>query len=135
MSLRKSADNDAHLVYPAHVVHEWFGHSADVSNKHYTEANETHYEIFRGRTKNAGHGGDSIYRVSRMHSNRTHECIQHSQESSRKTEQINIAAIRESGTNQHDVVPSGIVENRGMGDTGFKPVTPSLSSWCSNQLS
>ena len=27
------------------------------------------------------------------------------------------------------------LQNRGMGDTGLEPVTPSLSSWCSNQLS
>ncbi len=26
-------------------------------------------------------------------------------------------------------------QNRGMGDIGLEPMTPSLSSWCSNQLS
>ena len=135
MSLRKSAVNDAHLVYPAHVVNEWFGHSSDVSKKHYTEANEAHYAMLRGLTENTGHEADSIYRQSEMHSECTHECTQHSQEDSRNTEQRNTAESRESGTIQHDVVPSGIVENRGMGDTGLEPVTPSLSSWCSNQLS
>ena len=142
MSLRKSAVNDAHLVYPAHVVNEWFGHSARVSEKHYTEANEAHYAMLRDMTETADHGAkttdhedDSIYSESQMHSKRTHECTQHSQEDSGNTEQRNTAESRESGTIQHDVVPSGIVEKRGMGDTGFEPVTPSLSSWCSNQLS
>ena len=55
MSLRKSAVNDAHLVYPAHVVNEWFGHSARVSEKHYTEANEAHYAMLRDMTETADH--------------------------------------------------------------------------------
>ena len=141
-SLRKSAVNDAHLVYPAHVVNEWFGHTPDVSNKHYTEANETHYEMLRGLTETADHGAktadheaSSIYRESGMYSNCTHQGTQHSQEHSGKTEQRNTAESRESGTIKHDVVPSGIEQKRGMGDIGFEPMTPSLSSWCSNQLS
>lgn len=32
------------------------------------------------------------------------------------------AESRESGTIQHDVVPSGIEQKRGMGDTGFEPI-------------
>ena len=31
--------------------------------------------------------------------------------------------------------PVPFIPDSGMGDTGLEPVTPSLSSWCSNQLS
>lgn len=125
MSLRKSAVNDAHLVYPAHVVNEWFGHSARVSEKHYTEANEAHYAMLRDMTETADHGAkttdhedDSIYRQSGMFSKCSQSC---SQQASEQSGNIDTAESRESGTIQHDVVPSGIEQKRGMGDTGLAP--------------
>ena len=104
------------MVCPAHVVHEWFGHTARISDKHYTEANETHYEMLRVLTETADNEASSIYRQSGMFSKCSQSC---SQQASEQSGNIDTAESRESGTIQHDVVPSGIEQKRGMGDTGL----------------
>ena len=45
-----------------------------------------------------------------------------SQQASEQSGNIDTAESRESGTIQHDVVPSGIEQKRGMGDTGLEPI-------------
>lgn len=113
--------SDTPLVCPAHVVHEWFGHTARISDKHYTEANEIHYEMLRGLTETADHEASPICRQSGMFSKCSQSCTQQASEHSGKTEQGNTAESRESGTIQHDVVPSGIEQKISMGDIGLEP--------------
>ena len=43
-------------------------HTARISDKHYTEANETHYEMLRGLTETADYEASSIYKQSGMFS-------------------------------------------------------------------
>ena len=70
-----------------------------------------------------------------MFSKCSQSCSQQASEDNGSTEKTNTAEAQKTGTNEQTVVPSGIEQKKGVGDTGFEPVTPSLSSWCSNQLS
>jgi hypothetical protein len=45
------------------------------------------------------------------------------------------AAVAPSSVNEKTFAVKSYDEGCFMGDTGLEPVTPSLSSWCSSQLS
>ena len=130
VSLRKSAVNDAHdwaqlVGIPTHVIDEWFGHTKAVSDKYYKAANENHYSKLRQQTsegsQNSGFG-------SQIGSQQPSEPIG-------ITKHAGKPETLERHEFQQDVIPSGIHRKSEVGDIGFEPMTPSLSSWCSNQLS
>ena len=130
ISLRKSAVNDAHdwaqaNDIPPHVIDQWFGHTEAVSKKYYKAANDNHYSKLRSETAE----------LSQISASVSQQVSQQSSDSGGTDEQAELGNPLDSGSFQHEVEPSGIHQNRRVGDIGFEPMTPSLSSWCSNQLS
>ena len=56
-------------------------------------------------------------------------------EASRGGSRVTTAAHKKAPVLLGSAIIREDLQNRGVGDTGLEPVTPSLSSWCSSQLS
>ncbi len=111
-NLRASCETDWVQTFPAHVAAKWLGHSPTIAAQHYLMLRDSHFRdaIEGGGGKSGAESGAASGR------NGSHGA--------------------ESGAQKTTLSP----ETRGkrgfrMGDIGLEPMTPSLSSWCSNQLS
>jgi integrase len=105
-NLRSSRATELAAEHPAHVAAEWLGHSTLVARKHYWQVTEADFEQASGA----------------LHL-RSSEASQ------------GMARQRSDGAKHADNCDVSQPVAFRVGDTGLEPVTPSLSSWCSSQLS
>ncbi len=127
-SLRLSAVNDAHtwaasVGLPPHVIDTWFGHSRIVSSKYYQRVTDDHLDILKTAA------------VTQEDRPVTQGVSQQASAEPENKEQTDASKTARKGKGRHVVEPSSIHKSKSVGDIGFEPMTPSLSSWCSNQLS
>ena len=109
-NLRSTRQTELAEQFPSHVVCAWIGNSEDVAREHYLQVTDEHFERAQSALHNpVQFGADSIRsdsRTKKPHPVSSEEC---------------------DGVRQSTNVP--------VGGTRLELVTPSLSSWCSNQLS
>jgi hypothetical protein len=92
----------------------WLGQSTVVANKHYRQATDADFAKAVASDTEAAQKAAPQTRGESHAERPAHE---------KAPVLFGSATLRET------------LQNGGMGDTGLEPVTPSLSSWCSNQLS
>ena len=107
---RASCETDRVERYPARAVATWLGHSPKVAAEHFLMSGEHHFTdvVNRGGTGSV----DSAEGPQKM---------------------TKPAATTGVTAGSAGIAP--ITKTGQMGDKGLEPLTPSLSSWCSNQLS
>jgi integrase len=117
-NLRASCETDWVQAFPAHVVAKWLGHSPMIAAQHYLQVRDAHFrDAIEGGSGGSRKSGAECGAVGAVSSgNGSHGAA--------------------SGAQKTPLPP----ETRGkrgfkVGDIGLEPMTPSLSSWCSNQLS
>jgi integrase len=103
--------------WPEYKVCKWLGHTEGIAKKHYWQITDEDYRLAAGTAA----GGNAALQIALQTSDATER----------------IAAQRKSKTPVNTGVCRGLHLTAPpiVGDTGLEPVTPSLSSWCSNQLS
>ena len=121
-NLRASRATELAAEHPSHVAAAWLGHSTIVAAKHYWQVTDADFEK---ATKGEGSTEEKSL----------HKALQSVHAESR--------VVSQPATTSHEQTPGlregtssrEILRMCSVGDTGLEPVTPSLSSWCSNQLS
>jgi len=109
-SLRASCETDLAAEYPIATVCRWIGNTVAIAAKHYVEPLDEHFQRAAGLAILAA---------------------MHTPEMTRTDEKPN----RENPVFSGFCAIAPTSANTPMGDAGLEPATPSLSSWCSNQLS
>ncbi len=135
-NLRASCATDWVQRYPNHVGARWLGHSPLIAATQYLQTREQHFtDVVAGCSravaahKRAGEG------TQKTDPGSVQSCVQseavwarsNSHDSSRNTDH--------AGELQDAASSRKPLQNKIVGDIGLEPMTPSLSSWCSNQLS
>jgi integrase len=121
-NLRASCATDWVQRYPNHEVARWLGHSPLIAATHYLQARDHH---FRDVVQGGAHSGAPEAQIPAQQPPAV--ARQDSQEA---------AQVAQGQTLVRDPAnPRDPSRGKGMGDIGLEPMTPSLSSWCSNQLS
>ena len=105
-NLRATRETELAETYPMHVVCAWIGDTQAVAQKHYLQVTDEHYEAAQNPAQQA-----------------------HAKDSSTSQERTRIPDFSEEGDEVR------LPTSRKVGATGLEPVTPSVSSWCSIQLS
>jgi integrase len=125
-NLRASCATSWVEKYPNHVVAKWLGHSPMIAATHYLQARERHFEdVVKGAAESRAGGAPAS----------VHICVQSKAAAARDDSHeprrpgLKRQIVR-NGANR-----CGPRQTEVMGDIGLEPMTPSLSSWCSNQLS
>jgi len=126
-NLRASCATDWVERYPNHVVARWLGHSPLIAATHYLQAREQHF-------KDAVAGGGPP--APRPEAPGTvHICVQSKAAASRNAPHESQQNGQKGPKPRNAANPRETPQNLPVGDIGLEPMTPSLSSWCSNQLS
>lgn len=122
-NLRSSRQTELTETWPAHVVCAWIGNSEVVARDHYLQITDEHFAQAATGTCEAG-GAESGAASVRG----TSQGVAPSRDE--KSTRSEIATSNDQVRND-----AAQCENESMGDTGLEPVTPSVSCWCSGQLS
>jgi integrase len=117
-NLRSSRETELAKEFPMHVVCKWIGNTEAVARKHYLQVTDADYE------KAVGAQSEQPKKALRK-ALRSSATLPSTASSGVKP----VVGFLEGNANPL------FSENVKMGGTGLEPVTPSLSSWCSNQLS
>ena len=132
VNMRGSFATELAQIYPDHVASAWLGHSEAIANKHYRMVLNEHYERAIGVSTASG-----LVSISGAKSD-----AQAAQNPTLQGAEINCTRWKASSEPLADfrLMPNlsernPLVHKDLVGDVGLEPTTPSLSSWCSNQLS
>ncbi len=112
-NLRSTRETELAENFPIKVVCAWIGNSPAVAMKHYLQVTEEHFD-------RATKGGNALQMALQQSGDLQRSTMQQKKETPENAEVCR---------GLHLTAPPIV------GDTGLEPVTPSLSSWCSNQLS
>ena len=121
-NLRASRATELAAEHPSHVAAAWLGHSTIVAAKHYWQVTDADFEK---ATKGEGSTEEKSL----------HKALQSVHAESRFDSQPATVSHEQTPVLPELASSREIVRMCSVGDTGLEPVTPSLSSWCSNQLS
>jgi integrase len=129
-NLRASCATDWVERYPAHVVAKWLGHSPMIAASHYLQTRERHFaDVVTGGERAAAQNPPSATPES------VHLCVQSEAAATSSDPHESHELGRKLLILRNDANRCEPRETTIMGDIGLEPMTPSLSSWCSNQLS
>ena len=115
--MRASQATELADLFPSHVCAAWLEHSEKIAEAFYRQVTQEHLAKALVLPETAQ------IAAQQAHTRRYKE----PQEGKGGNPESEAAPILVSSCN--------IVYNRTVGDAGLEPATPSLSSWCSNQLS
>jgi len=113
-SLRKTRATELAREHPRHVATAWLGHTESVAERHYWQVTEEDFLKALGAAQKAAQSGAETSGIER------------------KTV---LVPIPEPVELMQDAAKTGIVYTNLVGAKGLEPLTPSVSSWCSSQLS
>jgi hypothetical protein len=122
-NLRSSRQTELTESWPAHVVCAWIGNSEVVARDHYLQITDEHFAKAAEAASETG-GAESGAASARKTSQDVAPCS--------GSDSANAASAGACDSVRDDAMQCEEVE---MGDTGLEPVTPSVSCWCSGQLS
>ena len=139
-NLRASCATDWVERYPNHVVARWLGHSPLIAATHYLQTREQHFaDVVTGGSPAAVGQGGAGQGTQLSDPGSVQKCVQNSVQSKAAPAGSNSHASEKTPLNTANlrVAANGRKprQNQIVGDKGLEPLTPSLSSWCSNQLS
>lgn len=121
-NLRASRATELAAEHPAHVAAAWLGHSTVIASKHYWQVTDDDF------TKATKGPLTTALNPTRAASPQVHAEV--------RSDAQPTGSAQEKPLNLRSSALDGeLMQFRGVGDTGLEPVTPSLSSWCSSQLS
>jgi integrase len=122
-NLRSSRQTELTETWPAHIVCAWIGNSEVVARDHYLQITDEHFaKAAKGREEfGAAESGAASAR-----SDSQGVAPPRGEKS---------ASDEFAAGNDESRKDATWCENEKVGDTGLEPVTPSVSSWCSSQLS
>ncbi len=116
-NLRSTRQTELAEHWPEHVVCAWLGSSRVVAREHYLQVTDNHFQEAAGITKAA----------------------QNPAQQPRATNCDELQTGGRMADNNADLQPvaadSNFSQEERMGGRGLEPLTPSVSSWCSSQLS
>ncbi len=121
-NLRASRATELAAEHPSHVAAAWLGHSTIVAAKHYWQVTDADFA-------KAMKGEESTEEKA------LHKALQSVHVESRFDSQPATTSHEQTPVLPELASSREIVRMCSVGDTGLEPVTPSLSSWCSIQLS
>lgn len=117
-NLRSTRQTELAREWPEYLVCAWMGNSRVIAREHYLQVTDEH---FQQAAQNAAHLAQKAtqYPVAR--------------------DSMSLSENRQEGPENADYpligATNGQTGRKEMGGTGLEPVTPSVSSWCSSQLS
>ncbi len=114
---------------PMHLITAWIGNSEKIQNDHYLQVNDTDFDnayTYEPSKEKSGAKSGAWNEIKAVQQQSASSCNE-KQELGETLENKNFPSV----SSLLKTIP---ISNR-MGATGFEPVTPSVSSWCSSQLS
>jgi len=128
-NLRATRATELAQQFPRHVAAAWCGHSVVIADRHYWQVTEADFaRAIGGQSEQTDSGADCGAAGAQNAAQ---------QPSATVGKIVNFALQPPANpTLTHNVAERKSLSHKGLvGDAGLEPATPSLSSWCSNQLS
>jgi integrase len=122
-NLRSSRQTELTETWPAHVVCAWIGNSEVVARDHYLQITDEHFIKAAAGAEDQGGAESGAASACGTSQDIAPSC---DDKSSRSEAATGNDVMRDNAKPR---------EEESMGDTGLEPVTPSVSCWCSGQLS
>ena len=127
-NMRASCATDWVERFPAHVVAGWLGHSPLIAAQHYLQTRDAHFDAATNTGTIAPEGGAKSGALL------TQNAAQHPSASDRVRSPELGSEPCFAGVSQPDANARKRVQSEAMGDTGFEPVTSSMSRKRASQL-